>query len=233
MIEISKVIIVFVWFKFLCKGEQICVVILDVVLELVSCDGLEGFIIGFLVEKMKMSKFGVFVYFGLCEDLQIEVVWLYYNCFEQDVFYFFIKELCGFLCLEGMFVCWIKQVMVEIVLGCIYISGVVEYDDCFGVICDYFVVMVQVWCDVLECCIKQVMEVGYLCIDIEVSQMVYEMYGLILVLYYDVCFLYIFGSVECVEVSFCCLIDSYCLQGSDSVSISVFKNFKLVVRKVV
>lgn len=86
----------------MCKGELMCVVIFDVVLELVLCDGLEGLMIGVFVECMQMSKSGVFVYFGLCEDLQVEVVCEYYKWFEQEVFYLSLMELCGLLCLWSM-----------------------------------------------------------------------------------------------------------------------------------
>ncbi|MGC8030436.1 TetR family transcriptional regulator C-terminal domain-containing protein, partial [Salmonella enterica] len=80
---------------------------------------------------------------------------------------------------------------VEIALGCIYISGAVEYDDRPGAIRDHLVAMVQAWRDALERCIKQAMEAGHLRTDIEVSQMVYEMYGLILALHHDARFLHI------------------------------------------
>jgi hypothetical protein len=68
--------------------------------------------------------------------------------------------------------------------------------------------MVQAWRDALERCIKQAMEAGHLRTDIEVSQMVYEMYGLILALHHDARFC-IPGSVERAEASFRRLIDSY------------------------
>ena len=220
MTETSKVTTAPTRPKYLRKGEQTRAAILDVALELASRDGLEGLTIGLLAEKMKMSKSGVFAHFGSREDLQIEVVRLYHNRFEQDVFYPSIKEPRGLPRLEGMFARWIKQVTVEIALGCIYISGAVEYDDRPGAIRDHLVAMVQAWRDALERCIKQAMEAGHLRPDIEVSQMVYEMYGLILALHHDARFLHIPGSVERAEASFRRLIDSYRPQGSDSASTS-------------
>jgi len=158
---------------------------------------------------MKMSKSGVFAHFGSREDLQIEVVRLYHNRFEQDVFYPSIKEPRGLPRLQGMFARWVKLVTVEIALGCIYISGAVEYDDRPGAIREQLVAMVQAWRDALQRSIQQAMEMGHLRNDINVEQMVYEIYGLILALHHDARFLRIPGSVERAQASFDRLIDSY------------------------
>ncbi len=191
------------------KGELTRAAILDMALELSSRDGLEGLTIGLLAEKMKMSKSGVFAHFGSREDLQIEVVRLYHHRFEQEVFYPSIKEPRGLQRLQGMFARWVKLVSVEIALGCIYISGAVEYDDRPGAIRDHLVAMVQAWRDALHRCINQSMEMGHLRDDINVEQMVYEIYGLILALHHDARFLKIPGSVERAQAGFDRLIDSY------------------------
>lgn len=53
-------------------------------------------------------------------------------------------------------------------MGCIYISGVVEYDDCVeSLVCDEFVKSVMIWCVVLVCVIVQVKEEGYLCVEVD------------------------------------------------------------------
>jgi AcrR family transcriptional regulator len=64
--------------KLMHKGEMTRAAILDVAITLASRDGIEGLTIGILVEKMNMSKSGVFTHFGSREDLQIEVVKLYH-----------------------------------------------------------------------------------------------------------------------------------------------------------
>ncbi|WP_343584708.1 TetR/AcrR family transcriptional regulator [Herbaspirillum sp.] len=235
MTETSKVTTATTRPKFLRKGEQTRAAILEVALELASRDGLEGLTIGLLAEKMKMSKSGVFAHFGSREDLQIEVVRLYHTHFEQEVFYPSIKEPRGLPRLEAMFARWVKQVTIEIALGCIYISGAVEYDDRPGAIRDHLVAMVQAWRDALERCIQQGIEAGHLRADVDVSQMVYEMYGLILALHHDARFLHIPGSVERAEASFRRLVDSYRPQGSDSgkaaPAATTTKNSKSAARK--
>jgi len=216
--------------KFLRKGEQTRAAILDVALELASRDGLEGLTIGLLAEKMKMSKSGVFAHFGSREDLQIEVVRLYHNRFEQDVFYPSIKEARGLPRLQSMFARWVKQVTVEIALGCIYISGAVEYDDRPGAIRDHLVAMVQAWRDALERSIKQAVEQGHLRAELDVGLMVYEIYGLILALHHDARFLNIPGSVDRAQASFGRLIESYRPTGS-SAAPSTPKHSKSVAKK--
>jgi AcrR family transcriptional regulator len=195
--------------KFMRKGELTRAAILDVALELASRDGLEGLTIGVLAEKMKMSKSGVFAHFGSREDLQIEVVRLYHHRFEQEVFYPSIKEARGLPRLQAMFARWVKLVSVEIALGCIYISGAVEYDDRPGAIRDHLVAMVQAWRDALQRSINQAIDMAHLRDDIDVEQMVYETYGLILALHHDARFLRIPGSVERAQAGFDRLIDSY------------------------
>ncbi len=195
--------------KFLRKGEQTRAAILNVALELASRNGLEGLTIGLLAEQMKMSKSGVFAHFGSREDLQIEVVRLYHYRFEQEVFYPSIKEPRGLPRLQSMFERWIKLVSVEIALGCIYISGAVEYDDRPGDIRDHLVSMVQTWRRALHRCIEQATEIGHLRSEMDIEQMVYEIYGLVLALHHDARFLRIPGSVERAQAGFERLVDSY------------------------
>ncbi|MDY7577119.1 TetR/AcrR family transcriptional regulator [Herbaspirillum sp. RTI4] len=198
------------------KGELTRAAILDVALELSSRDGLEGLTIGVLAEKMKMSKSGVFAHFGSREDLQIEVVRLYHQRFEQEVFYPSLAEARGLPRLESMFTRWVKLVTVEIALGCIYISGAVEYDDRPGEIRDQLVAMVQAWRTALHRCIQQAIDTGEVSRDIDIGQLVYELYGLILSLHHDARFLKIPGSVDRAQAGFNRLIASYRTQPKPS-----------------
>lgn len=195
--------------RFLRKGEMTRAAILDMALRLASRDGLEGLTIGLLAEKMNMSKSGVFAHFGSREDLQIEVVKLYHRHFEQEVFQPSLKEARGLPRLEAMFAHWVRRVSVEIASGCIYISGAVEYDDRPGPIRDELVSMVRAWQNALLRCAKQAIEVGHLRAETDPSQLIYEMYGLILALHHDARFLKVPGSVERAEGCFKRLIESY------------------------
>ena len=188
--------------KFMRKGELTRAAILDVALQLASRAGLEGLTIGVLADQMKMSKSGVFAHFGSREDLQIEVVKLYHSRFEQEVFIPSLQDPRGLSRLRAMFARWVKRVTVEIDSGCIYISGAVEYDDRPGSIRDQLVGMVMTWQNALHRAVQQSMETGELRADVDAWQLVYEMYGLILVLHHDARFLRIDGSVQRAEAGF-------------------------------
>ncbi len=194
--------------KFMRKGELTRAAILDVALQLASREGLEGLTIGLLADKMKMSKSGVFAHFGSREDLQIEVVKLYHQRFEQEVFYPSIQDPRGLPRLEAMFARWITRVTVEIASGCIYISGAVEYDDRPGEIRDQLVAMVCAWQQALCRAVVQAIDAGQLRAEVDPEQIVYEMYGLILALHHDARFLKKPGSVERAQSGFKRLIAS-------------------------
>ena len=191
------------------KGELTRAAILDVALDLASRAGLEGLTIGLLAERMSMSKSGVFAHFGSREDLQIEVLKLYHQRFEQEVFFSSMKEARGILRLKAMFERWVKRVSVEIASGCIYISGAVEYDDRPGPIREELVTMVQIWQSALLRCATQAIEAGDLKPGTDASQIVFEMYGLILALHHDARFLRMPGSVDRARNGFIRLIETY------------------------
>ncbi|WP_326939845.1 TetR/AcrR family transcriptional regulator [Actimicrobium sp. GrIS 1.19] len=191
------------------KGELTRAAILDVALDLSSRDGLEGLTIGLLADRMNMSKSGVFAHFGSREDLQIEVLKLYHQHFEQEVFYPSVKEPRGLPRLRSMFVRWVKRVTVEIASGCIYISGAVEYDDRPGPIREELEGMVRAWQGALYRSTQQAIELGHLRADTDPQQMVFEMYGLILALHHDARFIKRPGSVDRAQRGFERLLQSY------------------------
>ncbi len=191
------------------KGELTRAAILDVALDLASRDGLEGLTIGLLADKMNMSKSGVFAHFGSREDLQLEVLKLYHQRFEQEVFFPSVQETRGIARLKSMYARWVKRVSVEIASGCIYISGAVEYDDRAGPIREELVSMVQAWQGALLRCVRQAIEVGDFKSGTDADQLVYEMYGMILALHHDARFLRMPGSIDRAHVAFDRLIEHH------------------------
>jgi len=191
------------------KGEMTRAAILDVALDLASRNDLEGLTIGLLADRMNMSKSGVFAHFGSREDLQIDVLKLYHQRFEQEVFAPSIKEPRGLPRLEAMFERWLKRVSVEIASGCIYISGAVEYDDRPGPIREELVGMVRIWQTALVRCAQQAIDCGDLKPDTDPTQLVFEMYGLVLAVHHDARFLRIPGAVERAHAGFARLVADY------------------------
>ncbi|MBC7860768.1 MAG: TetR/AcrR family transcriptional regulator [Burkholderiaceae bacterium] len=205
------------------KGELTRAAILDVALDLASRDGLEGLTIGLLADRMNMSKSGVFAHFGSREDLQIEVLKLYHQRFEQEVFAPAMSEPRGVMRLKAMYARWIKQVSVEIASGCIYISGAVEYDDRPGAIREELVAMVRAWHGALLRCVNQAVETGEFKPGTDAAQMVYEMYGLILALHHEARFLRMPGSVERARLGFQRLIEAYQQPPSEGAAVARLK----------
>ena len=191
------------------KGELTRAAILETALQSASRHGLEGLTIGLLAEQMNMSKSGVFAHFGSREDLQIAVLKLYHESFEQEVFYPSMKEQRGLPRLRSMFALWVKRVTQEIASGCIYISGATEYDDRQGPIREELVGMVNAWQGALLRATTQAQQFKHLQTDVDPEQIVFEMYGLILALHHDARFLKKSGSVNRAELGFERMIQSY------------------------
>jgi len=177
------------------KGQATRAAILDAALGLASHMGLEGLSIGALAEVTQMSKSGVFAHFGSREELQISVIREYHARFEEEVFYPALREPRGLPRLRSLFERWVKRVSVEIDSGCIYISGAVEFDDRPGPVRDALASMVRAWHGALERAIRLAVEQGHLKPDADVTQMLFELHGLILALHHDARFLRLPGAL--------------------------------------
>jgi AcrR family transcriptional regulator len=184
------------------KGQATRAAILEAALGLASHMGLEGLSIGALAEVTQMSKSGVFAHFGSREELQISVIREYHAKFEEEVFYPALREARGLPRLRSLFERWVKRVSVEIDSGCIYISGAVEFDDRPGPVRDALAAMVRAWHSALERAIRIAVDEGHLKPDIDVTQMLFELHGLILALHHDARFLRLPGALQRAQRAF-------------------------------
>jgi len=191
------------------KGEQTRAAIVDAALELAARDGLEGLTIGSLAERMKMSKSGVFAHFGSREDLQIAVLKAYERRFVDDVLVPALKEKRGLPRLREIFDRWLERTAIEAARGCIWISGAAEYDDRPGSVREELVAMVRSWQRELSRAIQQAVESRDLPADLDVQELVFQMYGVILVLHHDGRLLNSPDAVDRARRSFDRVIDSY------------------------
>jgi AcrR family transcriptional regulator len=167
------------------KGEQTRTAIVAAAVELAARDGLEGLTIGGLAERMQMSKSGVFAHFGSREDLQIAVLKAYERRFVDDVLLPGLKERRGLPRLRAIFGNWLDRTAIEAAQGCIWVSGASEYDDRPGAVRDELVAMVRSWQRELERAIEQAIEAGDLARDADPRDLVFDLYGVILVLHHD------------------------------------------------
>lgn len=191
------------------KGEQTRAAIVDAALELAARDGLEGLTIGLLAERMRMSKSGVFAHFGSREDLQIAVLKAYERRFVDDVLVPGLKERRGLPRLRAIFDRWIERSAIEASRGCIWISGATEYDDRPGAVREELVAMVRSWQRELSRAIQQAVDAGDLAADLDVQELVFQSYGVILVLHHDRRLLGNPDAVGRARRSFDRLVDSY------------------------
>lgn len=167
------------------KGEQTRASIVAAALELAARDGLEGLTIGALAERMQMSKSGVFAHFGSREDLQIAVLKEYERRFVQEVLVPGLKAPRGLPRLRAILARWLDRTAIEAASGCIWISGATEYDDRPGAVREELVGTVRGWQRELSRAIRQAVETGELLSDLDVDELVFQLYGVILVLHHD------------------------------------------------
>jgi AcrR family transcriptional regulator len=170
---------------FMRKGEQTRAAIVAAATDLAARVGLEGLTIGALAERMQMSKSGVFAHFGSREDLQIAVLKHYEQAFANDVLVPALSATRGLKRLRAIFDNWLERTAFEAANGCIYISGATDYDDRPGAVREELVAMVRSWQKELNRAIRLCMQTGELADHTDVEELVFQLYGVILVLHHD------------------------------------------------
>jgi AcrR family transcriptional regulator len=191
------------------KGEQTRASIIDAALELAARQGLEGLTIGSLADRMQMSKSGVFAHFGSREDLQLAVLNQYERRFVADVLVPSLSAPRGLARLETILARWLDRTAVEAASGCIWISGATEYDDRPGAVREELVATVRGWQRELSRAIRQAVETGELVGGLDVEELVFQFYGVVLVLHHDGRLLGSADALPRARRSIARLIDSY------------------------
>jgi AcrR family transcriptional regulator len=191
------------------KGEQTRASIVAAALELSARDGLEGLTIGALAERMQMSKSGVFAHFGSREDLQLAVLREYERRFVGEVLAPAVKAPRGLARLRAIVGRWLDRTAVEAASGCLWIAGATEYDDRPGAVREELVATVRGWQRELSRAIRKAVETGELVPGLDVEELVFQLYGVVLVLHHDSRLLNSADALPRARRSFERLIDSY------------------------
>lgn len=167
------------------KGELTRAAIVDAALDLAACEGLEGLTIGALAARMRMSKSGVFAHFGSREDLQIAVLKAYERRFVDDVLLPALGAQRGLPRLRAIFERWLARTAAEAASGCVWISAAAEYDDRSGHVRDELVAMIRSWQREYTRAIEQAVAVGDLSDELDPQDLLFSIYGIILVVHHD------------------------------------------------
>jgi AcrR family transcriptional regulator len=167
------------------KGELTRAAIVDAAMAIARRDGLEGLTIGALAERLRMSKSGVFAHFGSREDLQLAVVREYARHFVDRVLRPAVRSERGLPRLQAIVDRWLSLLAEEIEDGCILVGGAAEYDDRPGPLHDALAAIVAAWKAELVRALRQARDCGHLRGDVDCEQVVFEIYGLMLMLHQD------------------------------------------------
>ncbi|MCD6679299.1 MAG: TetR/AcrR family transcriptional regulator [Burkholderiaceae bacterium] len=167
------------------KGELTRAAIVDAALALAAREGLEGLTIGALAARMRMSKSGVFAHFGSREDLQIAVLKTYERRFVDDVLLPALGAPRGLPRLRAIFERWLAHTAAEAESGCVWISAATEYDDRSGHVRDELVAMIRSWQRECTRAIEQAIDAGHLARDVDPQDLLFAIYGIVLVVHHD------------------------------------------------
>jgi len=190
------------------KGESTRAAIIEQALALARREGLEGLTIGALAERLDMSKSGVFAHFGSREELQLSVLKQYVARFIDLVLRPAVLHPRGLPRLRALLENWLALLAEEIEAGCILIAGASEYDDRPGPLHDALVAVVESWKGEVLRAIRQAQDEGHLDPRADAHQMVFEIYGLMLMLHQDARLLHSSDSVQRARTALARLLES-------------------------
>ena len=167
------------------KGAATRDAILDHAYAIACSAGLEGLSIGALAHAVGMSKSGVFAHFGSREDLQLAVLETAAQRFVSHVFQPALRRPRGLARLRAVIEQWFDWVRHEDDGGCLFLAAVSEYDDRPGPQRDLLLRQDRQWRQVLAKAVSLAIEEGELRPDIDVEQLVFEIYALPLLVHHD------------------------------------------------
>ena len=167
------------------KGAATRDAILDHAYAIACSAGLEGLSIGALAHAVGMSKSGVFAHFGSREDLQLAVLETAAQRFVSHVFQPALRRPRGLARLRAVIEQWFDWVRHEDDGGCLFLAAVSEYDDRPGPQRDLLLRQDRQWRQALAKAVSLAIEEGELRPDIDVEQLVFEIYALPLLVHHD------------------------------------------------
>lgn len=167
------------------KADETRADILRKALRVASIGGLQALSVGLLATEMKMSKSGVFARVGSAGALYEGVLELYRDEFERTVLAPARHAQPGLPSLRILFECSVQHAGAGNPDGCFYFSCAAEYDDRPGPFRERIKLGVQAWRAAMLRAVHQAIDLGQLDHGVDAEQLVFEIYGLLLVLQHD------------------------------------------------
>ena len=190
------------------KGDATRAAIVEAALAVARREGLEGLTIGALADALSMSKSGVFAHFGSREELQLAVLNEYVARFIDEVLRPAVRQPRGLPRLSALLENWLVLLGRELEQGCLLISGASEYDDRAGSLHDAMVRIVTGWKAELLRAIAGARAEGHLQRRVDADQLVFEIYGVMLVAHQDARLLHSKDSLDRARTALARLLQS-------------------------
>ena len=160
------------------KGEATRKAILADAMALASTVGLEGLTIGRLAERLNLSKSGLFAHFKSKENLALEVIEAARLQFVEAVVAPALRSPRGeprVRALVDRWLAWGQRPG-----GCIFVALAAELDDQPGPARDALAAAQRDWLDTLAGAARIAVAEGHFKKDLDVQQLAFELYGLML-----------------------------------------------------
>jgi AcrR family transcriptional regulator len=152
--------------------------ILDAAVELAAAEGLSGLTIGRLAEELKMSKAGLFGYFGSKEELQIATIAAAEESFIERVITPAMAAPEGLPRLLALCSYWLDYAACTLKGGCFFLSAAADVDGRPGPVRDRVADTMRAWLAALVGAIKAAQDACHLDANADAAQIAFELNGL-------------------------------------------------------
>ncbi len=162
------------------KGVQTRDRILERAFRLASRDGIEGLTLGTLASDLGMSKSGLFAHFASKEHLQLEVLRVATQRFEEKVVRPSLLLPRGLPRLDRFFRLWLDWLRDPESSGCIFVVAATESDDQESEVGRYLAERHELLLQTMGRLVRAAVQERQLRAGVDTSQIAFEIHGIVL-----------------------------------------------------